>query len=239
MNFGLVLLGFIVVHGASLGPEPQCSKFHYEEQLLEKMIRMEVRVEEIEKRISKTNQHVHQTLEDLKTERRDLKNDYNELQTRYSQEMEEHIAEIGKLKDTLLTETIAFKARVPADKSLETGQTILFTETMFNKGNGYDNMTGLFTVPVSGTYLFTIHLCIKYKMNMFYGIMVDNTVQTSGVFYDSTTDHCNTADAITVLKAGERVYVKCLSTSSGEVLTEYNSSTRNYWSTFSGLLIHK
>ncbi|XP_045204159.2 uncharacterized protein LOC123557038 [Mercenaria mercenaria] len=239
MDFYLILLGFGIVQCASLGPEPQCSKFHYEEQLLEKMIRTEVKVEEIEKRILETNQHVIDVLEDLKTESVDIKNEYDELQKRYSKEMEERISEISKLKDTLLTETIAFQARGPADKSLDTGQTIVFAETMFNTGGAYDNMTGMFTVPVSGTYLFTIHLCIKNKMDMYYGIMVDNSVQTSGRFYDNDAYMCYSADAISVLGGGEKVYIKCLSTSSGDILYESSSSTYNNWSTFSGMLVHR
>ncbi|XP_045204157.2 uncharacterized protein LOC123557036 [Mercenaria mercenaria] len=241
MRLWLVFLGFVVVHGGVIGPEPQCSKFHYEEQLLEKMVRMEVKVEGVEKRIMETNQRVLDVLGNLQTERKDMKNEFNELQIQYSKEMEERIADIEKLKDTLLTETVAFKARGPSDKSLGTGKTIVFAETMLNKGGAYDNVTGMFTVPVSGAYLFTIQLCILNKKQMHYGIMIDNSLYTSGRFYDNDAYTCDSADAITVLEGGERVYVKCLysPSSSGDILYEYSSSTYNYWSSFSGLLIHR
>ncbi|XP_060583208.1 uncharacterized protein LOC132739510 [Ruditapes philippinarum] len=220
--------------------EPRCSRFHYEEQLLEKMIRMEIKVEDIEKRISKTNQNVIDVLEDLKTERTNMKNDNKELQTNYAKEMKERMTEISDLKALLLTDTIPFKSRGPADISLETGQIIIFANNMLNKGEAYDKYSGIFTVPMSGTYIFMIHLCISASKNMYYGIMVDDTVYTSGRFYDSDANTCYTADALVVLNGGERVYVKCLyAASSGNVLIEYSSSTNNYWNTFSGLLVHR
>jgi hypothetical protein len=110
---------------------------------------------------------------------------------------------------------------------------------MLNKGEAYDKYSGIFTAPMSGTYIFMIHLCIASKKYMNYGIMVDDTVNTSGTFYDSDATTCNTAAALVVLNGGERVYVKCLSASSGNVLNEYSSSTYNSWNTFSGLLVHR
>jgi hypothetical protein len=140
----------------------------------------------------------------------------------------------------LLTDTIAFKSRGPADLSLETGQTIIFTNNMLNKGEAYNNNTGIFTVPMSGTYIFMIHLCIQNRRGINYGIMVDDTVYTSGYFYESDATICYTADALLVLNGGERVYVKCLGGgSSSDMLYEGSSSTSNFWNTFSGLLVHR
>jgi hypothetical protein len=141
----------------------------------------------------------------------------------------------------LVTDTIAFKAHGPTDISLETGQTIIFAKNMLNKGEAYNNNTGIFTAPLSGTYIVMIHLCITNSKYMNYGIMVDNTVYTSGRFFDDDAITCYTAAraALVVLNGGERVYVKCLSASSGNVLYESTSSTVNYWNTFSGLLVHR
>jgi hypothetical protein len=58
------------VHVAKvLCEEPQCSKFHYEAQTLEKMIRTEIKVEAMEKEIMKTNQLVLESLRTLTSER--------------------------------------------------------------------------------------------------------------------------------------------------------------------------
>ena len=74
MNILIFLSCLGIAQCLSLGAEPRCSRFHYEEQVLEKMIRLEVKVEEIEKRISQTNHNVMSVLEDLKTERDNMKN---------------------------------------------------------------------------------------------------------------------------------------------------------------------
>ncbi|XP_060601878.1 caprin-2-like [Ruditapes philippinarum] len=236
----LSIIFLAITQSLSFAAEPRCSRFHYEEQLLEKMIRMEVKVEEVEKRISKTNQNVINVLEELKIERTKMKNDNVELQTNYAKEMEERMNDVTDLKALVLTDTIAFKAGEPTDLSLETGQIIVFASNMLNKGGAYNNKTGIFTVPVSGTYIFMIHLCTRNGINMYYGIMVDDTVYTSGRFYDTNAYSCYTADALVVLSGGEQIYVKCLSgSSSPDVLHEYSSSSYNYWSTFSGLLVHR
>lgn len=49
------------------GKEPHCSSFHYEEQLLEKMIRSEIKLEDIVKTISALEQRVNDSLEKVKT----------------------------------------------------------------------------------------------------------------------------------------------------------------------------
>ena len=54
--------------------------------------------------------------------------------------------------------TVLFKAKSPLDMS-PSGQTIIFTETLYNYGDGYNNSTGVFTAPFAGTNLFTGHLC--------------------------------------------------------------------------------
>lgn len=51
---------------SSSATEPHCSKFHYEEQLLEKMIRTEFKVEQMEKRAMETFDLVEKTLDNLK-----------------------------------------------------------------------------------------------------------------------------------------------------------------------------
>jgi 2-oxoglutarate dehydrogenase complex dehydrogenase (E1) component-like enzyme len=49
----------------SLASEPACSKFSYEEKLLEKMIRTEIKVETMQKEIKKTKESVFNTLVDI------------------------------------------------------------------------------------------------------------------------------------------------------------------------------
>ncbi|XP_060578801.1 uncharacterized protein LOC132735816 isoform X2 [Ruditapes philippinarum] len=70
MGFSL-LFSFVIVVGIysynfSEAREPVCSKFAYEEQLLEKMIRTEIKVETMVNEIKKTEDNVISTLGDIK-----------------------------------------------------------------------------------------------------------------------------------------------------------------------------
>jgi predicted nuclease with TOPRIM domain len=55
--------------------EPTCSRFHYEEQTLEKMIRQEIKVEKMKSDMQLTEQRVLDALEKLKTERSEFNKD--------------------------------------------------------------------------------------------------------------------------------------------------------------------
>lgn len=44
-------LALLFLHCHVKGDEPQCSKFHYEEQMLEKMIRTQIKFEEMKKQV--------------------------------------------------------------------------------------------------------------------------------------------------------------------------------------------
>jgi ribosomal protein L22 len=62
--FPLLLLNYSL--SLPLANEPMCSKFAYDEQLLEKMIRQEIKVETMQDDIKKTQETVSFTLEEIK-----------------------------------------------------------------------------------------------------------------------------------------------------------------------------
>ncbi|XP_045199122.2 collagen alpha-1(X) chain-like [Mercenaria mercenaria] len=223
--------------------EPHCSRFHYEDQLLDKMIRLEIKVEAMEKEILNTNKQALESLRELKDVKDNFQRDYvdvkNNIQTDFKELKQNILEDINTVKEKVLTPTILFKARQPADVSLETGQIIVFNKIMTNRGGAYDNVTGIFTVPIAGTYLFTSHLCVFGKKTFYYGIVVDNIIETSGRFYEDYSETCHTADAMLVLEAGQKVWMKCVAGQTNNVLYEYNSSSYMYWNTFSGMLVHK
>jgi len=54
---------------------------------------------------------------------------------------------------------VAFHADTVVDTSPATDQVIVFSQTVFNHGDGYNNATGVFTAPASGVYMFTVNIC--------------------------------------------------------------------------------
>ncbi|XP_053398005.1 C1q-related factor-like [Mercenaria mercenaria] len=169
----------------------------------------------------------------LKSEGINFRRDFNDLKTKLMDESK-------RIKDTLLTPAVSFNARQLNDLSLETGQTVVFSKTMANHGDAYDNVTGIFTAPVGGTYVFTIHLCVNGGYTFYYDIIRDSEIQAYGRFYEDGSTACHSANAIMVLEARQKVWLKCLmGSTSSDILSEYDSTSYNYWNTFSGVLIHK
>lgn len=204
-------------------PSCTCSKFHYEEQMLEKMVRMEFSVERMKQDMVEAKEAMFKKLEAFKME--------------YEKEVANSKSELLKLNESLITPTVAFKARLVRNQSPQIDEVIVFTEPLFNHGGHYDNVTGVFTAPVAGNYLFTIQLSLYTGKTMYFSIVVDNERVTNGYFYEQNTYKSNTADAIVVLNKGSRVWVKYMrGSTTGSVVIEGNNDYR--WNTFSGILIH-
>ncbi|KAL4222772.1 hypothetical protein ACF0H5_018812 [Mactra antiquata] len=138
--------------------------------------------------------------------------------------------------ETLVTQNIIFQARTLNDLTLDTNQTLIFTNVIQNVGQGYNSSTGKFTAPVSGAYIFTFQFCVYSYNHIYYAFVVDNVVHTSGHGYDQNDNPCSTADALMTLNAGQSVWIKATDTSR---LLEYSSSVHHDWNIFSGLLVHK
>ncbi|XP_045167833.2 caprin-2-like [Mercenaria mercenaria] len=212
----------------ALAQEPTCacSKFHYEEQMLEKIVRMEFSVERMKIETEEARKSVEKTTDEFKR-----------LKAEHEHYVDASKKEIQELKETLRTPTIAFKAKKVRNRMPSIDETIVFKETLFNFGEHYDNFTGIFTAPIHGTYLFTIHTCLYIRVHMYYGVMVEGERIANGMFYEWNANNCNTVDAIVVMKSEDWVWVKYLrSSTTGQNVIEGNNDNR--WNTFSGTLIH-
>lgn len=76
---GIVI--FIICCGFVSCKEPQCSSFHYEEKLLEKMIRTEIKVEDLINTISQVEQRVNDSLEKMTESLQTEKSRLNDVHT--------------------------------------------------------------------------------------------------------------------------------------------------------------
>ena len=94
VTYMLLFQSFII----SEATEPLCSKFHYEEQLLEKMIRTEIKVETMHQENKKTEDKVTTTLE---TMQKDFQDNQKHSESTIKQQL-----------DNLSTEKEAFKTEL-------------------------------------------------------------------------------------------------------------------------------
>ncbi|XP_060591382.1 EMILIN-2-like isoform X2 [Ruditapes philippinarum] len=230
MYLMLTILGLLVIQRISCS-EPQCSRFHYEEQTLLKMLKLELFVEKMKEDIQSTQQKVLETLQSLDKEKNGLKQDYQEMKERDEAVMLRYAQEVENLKESAKRPTIIFQSKGLINLSPSAGETLVFKTTMLNEGNGYNNSTGVFTAPAAGVYLFTIQLCAHSKHDAQYIIMAEDKEIQRGFFYDTESNSCGTANGLTVLKEGHRVRIKM------QYSRQLMEST-TAWNTFSGVLLH-
>ena len=121
--------------------------------------------------------------------------------------------------------------------SVSVGDTILFREVVQNEGKGYNKSTGIFTAPVTGTYLFTVQVCLFSSKLLSVSIVANGTAITAGNFGDEDWNAiCHSTDGLAFVQAEEEVKVLVTYASSSSVIYPDQKDTR--WSFFSGVLLH-
>ncbi|XP_060554034.1 heavy metal-binding protein HIP-like isoform X3 [Ruditapes philippinarum] len=226
--------------------EPHCSKYDFEEKVLEKMVRMEFQMERMKSEMEQTVKSVDRKLNEMvekqekhtlsiKTTQEKFDETIEALQNKTSEIIDTKLKELQILKDQIVTPTVAFKARLNVATAAPVGQAIVFPRVLFNEGDVYSSQTGKFTAATNGTYLFNIALCVHGSKYLHVDIMVDGVAYTRTIIKDTDNVHCHTADTVAVLKTGQNVWVQPSISASGNVI--YQAST--IWNTFSGVLIHK
>ncbi|XP_060582042.1 uncharacterized protein LOC132738551 isoform X3 [Ruditapes philippinarum] len=239
--------------------EPHCSKFHYEEKLLEKMVRTEILVENMKKHLDDIEARVTGALAKLKEDTTTWKGEIEEmqensktnlvtlqetskaslitLQEKAKNELDKNMQALQDLKDKVVSPNIAFHAKNVKNDKPVTGTTIVFTDILLNLGESYNTNTGVFTVPLGGIYLFTVQLCIDQSKYIDTGLVVDNVYMDVARHRDNYYSVCCYKLTTTIsVQSGNRVWVKVINEpNSGSIL--YHSDT-NYWTSFSGVLIH-
>lgn len=128
---------------------------------------------------------------------------------------------------------IAFNSRTIKDKTVGNGQTYIFTDSVYNYGEGYDNTTGIFTAPGDGMYLFTTSMCVQNNHYNEYAIAAKDKDVAKSFMYGVSGNPCNSLSAVVFLKVSDTVFVR--STYSGTRVREDS----NRWSTFTGFLLHR
>ncbi|XP_060554038.1 C1q-related factor-like [Ruditapes philippinarum] len=241
----IFFLNYLFIYANS--EEPHCSKYDFEEKVLEKMVRMEFQMERMESEMEQTVKSVDRKLNEMdekeaknsntiKTTQEKLSEKMEALQNKTSEVIDTKLKELQILKDKIVTPTVAFKARLNGHTAVPVGQVIVFPVVLFNEGEGYNSQTGKFTAAINGTYLFTIALCVLGSKYLYADIMVDGVAYTRTYIQDKDNNDCHTADTVVVLKAGQSVWVEPSLSDSGKIIQHHPSY---YWNTFSGVLLNK
>ncbi|WAR16852.1 hypothetical protein MAR_031446 [Mya arenaria] len=187
--FTLSLVVILVTQQISGFKEPECSRYHYEEQILERVVRMGMEFEYQKKDVTNILETVAAKLDTFSNELQVLKRENEELKNNLKDEVQISISDLEKIKEKMFLPVVFFNSKTVADTTIKAGHTIVFTETMVNDGNGYDNTTGIFTAPEDGIYLVSLHVCVKNKQNLYYGLVIDgkDSLQSTTTSEELTT----------------------------------------------------
>ncbi|XP_052810472.1 uncharacterized protein LOC128238518 [Mya arenaria] len=211
------------------------SRFEYDEQLLEKMIRMEFEYEQWEKRINETLGKMDKQRTSIQTDLEVLRNEREEFNKHVNETMK-NMQQLSKPQNA----TVLFRAWEVVEYTLSNGNDIIiFNGMLYNVGGGYNSTTGKFTAPVTGIYLFIVNLCPPSSGSIFYAIVAKGDVVANGHTHSVSGYPCVSGDAIVQLHANDVVYVK--STYSGSKLLQRNTLKDEFdakGNSFSGVLLH-
>ena len=139
---------------------------------------------------------------------------------------------VSKLQCYISVPSVSFKIRNVGNTSPRPHDVIQFTSVLHNEGVGYDNSTGIFTSPVNGVYLFTVHLCPYSHQESVYAITVEGEDVVRSARVGKDVHACRTIDALVELSVSHRVWVTCLD--DGEEIYQ----TSNHWNMFTGVIVN-
>lgn len=237
--------------------EPRCSKFDYEERLLEKMVRLEHSTNNMMVEFKEISLQVKDGLTSTKTELTETRQQLEKDQDNSSRAIEQFESLSGKIRSDFenlkhdLAETkkqieqekqdhtgvssYAFNAQWIKDESPSTGDTLIFTRVPLNQNDVYSSATGEYTVPVDGTYMFSMTLCTEYGGWVKIKVLADATVMH--VFYPGSSIYmCTSTSTVGQLKKGVKVKVVVNRKSAGRS-DHFYQEDNDRMCTFSGFLI--
>ncbi|XP_053390925.1 uncharacterized protein LOC128553774 [Mercenaria mercenaria] len=209
--------------------EPECSRFHYEEKTLEKMIKTEIYVDKIKSETENMQQKMSEKLDGIQENWEKTKNELNDAKADSRKAVEE-------IKESISTiQAVGFMAQDIKKTAISNEETLVFSTTHFDVGSNYNNESGIFVAPVAGIYMFTLHLCLTVNKYIHFEIDTTKGPTLTGRFINDSSSYygCQTATAVAELGIKEHVWIKSGTSFSTGTLWK-SASIRN---SFSGALI--
>lgn len=130
----------------------------------------------------------------------------------------------------------SFSAYWLSDTSPANNDAIVFTRTLYDTGNVYNNRTGKFTAPVTGIYIFTATLCISSSSWMTLQFVADGTRIGAFAAGDANYWTCSSGSATALLLKGSAVWLRAHDTNAGERLVNNGD---NAFNGFTGTMIYE
>ncbi|XP_053374829.1 heavy metal-binding protein HIP-like [Mercenaria mercenaria] len=195
-----VLLFLINRVNVTLATEPVCSKFDYEEKLLEKVIRQEIKVETMESEIVKTQDSVLSTLNEINKKVVDINDRFEDLRNNITEEMIAKTKDLEKKEELFKNLIEELQANFTSDtenqrKAITDRQEFfknLFDELRTNFTNDMENqrnaLTDLKEEIASPSVAFYAHHVTDLVLDVTHEIIVFDTIITKeGSGYDTST----------------------------------------------------
>lgn len=195
-------------------------------------------------------QHLNTKTDKLEMELKEIKNKLASLDASYNKideivfvqaMLEKNLTDTNKRMTTLQMQVdskrlnIAFSARVSQSYGdINPEETIKFSDVLTNNGNAYNALTGIFTAPVTGTYMFFSSILTKNPSALEVGLQVNSQYKMM-MYPDSRTglDYNSGANSV-ILGLVEGDQVKMSKWGAFGARPFY---IHHIWSTFSGSLI--
>lgn len=205
VTFNLLLCQRLNVFSEASESNLACSKYPYEEQLLGKMTRVQIQMEQWDSELkkfeetvlavlehrreemSKLIENINSKMENIEQKNKTQKDDMNIELDKISKELTTLQDELANLtKGRIEAPTVAFNAYLTTSGSYTENQIIKFPHILLNEGNGYNETSGYFTATVSGLYQFFAHVCNQPSQYMTFSIVHGETeVGRSAAYEDS------------------------------------------------------
>jgi hypothetical protein len=137
---------------------------------------------------------------------------------------------------------VAFFAELSQDLTPSSGQTVVFDQILTNVGNAYNPVTGIFTIPVTGTYHFNVVLSspnnndANHLMHFF---ILQNGRKIAYLFLDHNTDYWIHTSSSSVVQGtkGDRVWMTVGGVHGAHVLAGHKLEEGEMHTHISGFLI--
>ena len=142
---------------------------------------------------------------------------------------------ITELQSQAIVPTVSFNLRKAKILNPNQFQVITFEHVVQNNGRAYDEVTGVFTAPYDGTYLFSVQVCANTAKYGNFNLVVDDRNNEILVVwgYEVSTITSTSGTVVHRLTKGQEVWV--INNYSSSQLYEQDHYCSNQ---FSGVLIH-